>query len=145
MLSTRNYPYSLIRFQRKRILNYSFIQIRIRILSAITAFGKVISNSAFAEADVIVEQEYRTPAQEHAYLQPEAGLGYIDEEGRVTVVVAGQWTHADQEQIAHALDLPLDQVRVIYPAIGGAFGGREDMSGANRTGISRLAFEAKGN
>lgn len=83
---------------------------------------------AFADADVIIQGEYRTPAQEHAYLQPEAGLGYIDEEGRVTVQVAGQWTHEDQEQIAHALGLPLDQVRVIYPAIGGAFGGREDMS-----------------
>jgi CO/xanthine dehydrogenase Mo-binding subunit len=86
------------------------------------------SDAAFANADVIVEDIYRTPAQEHAYLQPEAGLGYLDEEGRVTVVVAGQWTHEDQEQIAHALGLPLDQVRVIYPAIGGAFGGREDMS-----------------
>jgi CO/xanthine dehydrogenase Mo-binding subunit len=76
----------------------------------------------------IVVGEYQTPFQEHAYLQPEAGLAYIDEEGRVTVQVAGQWTHEDQEQIAHALQLPLDQVRVIYPAIGGAFGGREDMS-----------------
>ncbi len=46
----------------------------------------------------------------------------------MTVVVGGQWTHEDQEQIAHALNLPLDKVRVIYPAIGGAFGGREDMS-----------------
>jgi CO/xanthine dehydrogenase Mo-binding subunit len=85
-------------------------------------------DAAFAQADVIVEKEYDTPAQEHAYLQPEAGLAYIDEEGRVTVVVAGQWTHEDQDQIAHALNLPKDQVRVIYPAIGGAFGGREDMS-----------------
>jgi len=84
--------------------------------------------AGFAQAAVIVEGEYRTPAQEHAYLQPEAGIAYIDEKGRVTVKVAGQWTHEDQEQIAHALDLPLDQVRVIYPAIGGAFGGREDMS-----------------
>jgi len=83
---------------------------------------------AFNQADLIIEGEYRTPAQEHAYLQPEAGLSYIDEEGRVTVIVAGQWTHEDQQQIAHALDLPDDQVRVIYPAIGGAFGGREDMS-----------------
>jgi CO/xanthine dehydrogenase Mo-binding subunit len=82
----------------------------------------------FADADVIVESEYHTPAQEHAYLQPEAGVGYIDDAGRVTVVVGGQWVHEDQEQIAHALGLPLDQVRVIYPAIGGAFGGREDMS-----------------
>ncbi|MES0361279.1 MAG: xanthine dehydrogenase family protein molybdopterin-binding subunit [Anaerolineales bacterium] len=84
--------------------------------------------SALDQAHVIVEQEYRTPAQEHAYLQPEAGLGYMDEEGRVTVEVAGQWTHEDQEQIAHALGLPKEQVRIIYPAIGGAFGGREDMS-----------------
>ncbi len=76
----------------------------------------------------IVVGEYQTPFQEHAYLQPEAGLAYLDEEGRVTVQVAGQWTNEDQEQIAHALQLPLDQVRVIYPAIGGAFGGREDMS-----------------
>jgi CO/xanthine dehydrogenase Mo-binding subunit len=84
--------------------------------------------AGFAAADVIVEGEYHTPAQEHAYLQPEAGLAYIDEQGRVTVEVAGQWTNEDQEQIAHALGLPLEQVRVIYPAIGGAFGGREDMS-----------------
>ena len=84
--------------------------------------------AAFEKADIQVVGEYRTPAQEHAYLQPEAGLAYRDEEGRVTVEVAGQWTHEDQEQIAHALDLPLDQIRVIYPAIGGAFGGREDMS-----------------
>jgi CO/xanthine dehydrogenase Mo-binding subunit len=83
---------------------------------------------AFAAADVVVEGEYRTPAQEHAFLQPEAGVARIDEEGRVTVHVAGQWTHEDQEQIAHSLGLPLERVRVIYPAIGGAFGGREDMS-----------------
>lgn len=84
--------------------------------------------AAFKKADVIVEGVYDTPMQEHAYLQPEAGLGYIDDEGRVTVLVGGQWTHEDQEQIAHSLGLPLEQVRVIYPAIGGAFGGREDMS-----------------
>ncbi len=85
-------------------------------------------DTAFTQADVIIEGEYRTPAQEHAFLQPEAGLGYIDEQGRVTIQVAGQWTHEDQEQIAHALGLPLEEIRVIYPAIGGAFGGREDMS-----------------
>ncbi len=84
--------------------------------------------AGWAAADIVVEGEYDTTWQEHAYLQPEAGLAYIDEEDRVTVLVAGQWTHEDQEQIYHALDLPPEQVRVIYPAIGGAFGGREDMS-----------------
>jgi CO/xanthine dehydrogenase Mo-binding subunit len=84
--------------------------------------------AAWKQAGVIVEAEYRTPSQEHAYLQPEAGLAYLDEEGRVTVVVAGQWASEDQHQIAHALNLPLDRIRVVYPAIGGAFGGREDTS-----------------
>ena len=84
--------------------------------------------AGWADADVTIEGEYTLPYQEHAFLQPEAGLGYIDEEGRVTVEIGGQWVHEDLEQIAHALDLPHDQVRVIYPAIGGAFGGKEDMS-----------------
>ena len=82
----------------------------------------------FAKADVIVEGEYHTPVQEHAYLQPEAGLAYIDDEGRITLECAGQWTHEDQHQVAHALNMPNESVRIIYPAIGGAFGGREDMS-----------------
>lgn len=85
-------------------------------------------DAGWEQADVIVEGEYETTWQEHAYLQPEAGVSYIDEEGRITVVTAGQWTHEDQEQIYHALDLPQEKIRVIYPAIGGAFGGREDMS-----------------
>ncbi len=85
-------------------------------------------SKAFEQADIIIEGDYTTPFQEHAYLQPEAGIGYIDEEGRITVKVAGQWVHEDQEQIAHALNLPKEKIRVIYPAIGGAFGGREDMS-----------------
>jgi CO/xanthine dehydrogenase Mo-binding subunit len=82
----------------------------------------------WAAAAVVVEATYELPYQEHAYLQPEAAVSYVDESDRVTVVVAGQWTVEDQEQIAHALDLPVDRVRVIYPAIGGAFGGREDMT-----------------
>lgn len=86
------------------------------------------TEKAFAEAEVIIEGVYDTPIQEHAYLQPEAGLAYIDEDGRIAVIVGGQWTHEDREQIAHALNVEEEQVRVIYPAIGGAFGGREDMS-----------------
>lgn len=84
--------------------------------------------AAWAQADVVIEGEYSTGYQEHAYLQPEAGLGYLDEEDRITIVVAGQWVHEDQKQICHALNLPPEKVRIIYPAIGGAFGGREDMS-----------------
>jgi CO/xanthine dehydrogenase Mo-binding subunit len=77
---------------------------------------------------VIIEGEYQTPVQEHAYLQPEAGLALMDDDERIVVYCAGQWTWEDQQQIAHALDIAPDRVRVVYDAIGGAFGGREDMS-----------------
>jgi CO/xanthine dehydrogenase Mo-binding subunit len=85
-------------------------------------------DAAWNQAAVVVEGTYELPYQEHAYLQPEAAVSYVDETGRVTIEIAGQWVHEDQEQIAHALDLPVDRVRIIYPAVGGAFGGREDMS-----------------
>ncbi len=100
--------------------------------------------TAFNRADVIVEGEYRTPAQEHAFLQPEAGVSYYDEEGRITVVVSGQWVHEDQEQIAHSLNLPPEKIRVIYPAIGGAFGGREDMSVQIILALATLRLHERG-
>lgn len=101
-------------------------------------------DAGWAAADIVIEGNYRLPYQEHAYLQPEAGLGYIDEDGRVTVEVAGQWTHEDQEQVAHALGLPADRVRIIYPAIGGAFGGREDMSIQIVLGLAAMRLHAAG-
>ena len=84
--------------------------------------------AGFEAADLIVEGEYHTPVQEHAYLQPEAGLAYIDDQDRVTIAAAGQWSFDEQKQIAHSLGLERDQVRILHPAIGGAFGGREDLS-----------------
>jgi CO/xanthine dehydrogenase Mo-binding subunit len=85
-------------------------------------------DEGWAAADVVIEGSYELPHQEHAYLQVEAASGWVDDAGRITVETTGQWTHEDREQIAHALDLPDDEVRVIYATIGGAFGGKEDMS-----------------
>ncbi len=84
--------------------------------------------AGFAEAAAVVENVYEVPYQEHAYLQPEAGTSWVDAEGIVNVEIAGQWVHEDREQIAHALGLAEERIRVRYPAIGGAFGGREDTS-----------------
>ncbi len=72
--------------------------------------------------------EFATTWQEHAFLQPEAGVAYVDEAGRVVIETAGQWLHEDRKQIAQMLGLPEEQVVVRYAAIGGAFGGREDLS-----------------
>ncbi|MGH2560146.1 MAG: xanthine dehydrogenase family protein molybdopterin-binding subunit, partial [Thermomicrobiales bacterium] len=84
--------------------------------------------SGFAEADVVLDGEFSTSWQEHAYLQPEAGIAFIDDRARVVVESAGQWLHEDRRQIAAILRLPEEQVVVRYAAIGGAFGGREDLS-----------------
>jgi CO/xanthine dehydrogenase Mo-binding subunit len=85
-------------------------------------------SKAFAEADIVLEDEFATTWQEHAFLQPEAGIAYVDDQNRVVVETAGQWLHEDRRQIAAILGLPEDQVVVRYAAIGGAFGGREDLS-----------------
>jgi CO/xanthine dehydrogenase Mo-binding subunit len=84
--------------------------------------------AGFAQADVIVEGVYHTPFIDHAYLQPEAGVARVDKDGKVAVWVGTQWPHEDRRQIAHALGLPEDQIRVIQMATGGAFGGREDIN-----------------
>jgi len=84
--------------------------------------GDVVSG--FAAADVIVEQTYHLSAQEHAYLQPDAGLAWLDDDGCLVVLSAGQWPHDDRRQIARSLDLPEERVRVRYAAIGGSFVGR---------------------
>ena len=84
--------------------------------------------AGFVQADVIVEGVYETPFIDHAYLQPEAGLARVDEDGKVAVWVGTQWPYEDRRQIAHALGLAEEQVRVIQTTTGGAFGGREDIN-----------------
>jgi len=84
--------------------------------------------AAFAQADLVLAGEFATSWQEHAFLQPEAGIAYVDDAGRVVVETAGQWLHEDRRQLAAILGLPEEEVVVRYAAIGGAFGGREDLS-----------------
>lgn len=83
----------------------------------------------FAEADVIVEREYRTPFYEHAFLEPECAVGVPGDDGRFTVYVGSQIPYQDRSQIAACLGVPDSQVRVIGTLIGGGFGGKEDIAG----------------
>jgi len=83
-------------------------------------------DAAFAAADVVIEEEFSTSWQEHAYLQPDAGIAYYEGE-KLVVETAGQWLHEDRRQIAKMLGLAEDDVVIRYAKIGGAFGGREDL------------------
>ncbi|HEX3467890.1 MAG TPA: molybdopterin cofactor-binding domain-containing protein [Candidatus Elarobacter sp.] len=82
---------------------------------------------AFADADVVLSGTFTTSWQEHAYLQPDAGVAYYEGETLV-VETAGQWLHEDLRQIAAMLELEERAISIRYAKIGGAFGGREDLS-----------------
>jgi CO/xanthine dehydrogenase Mo-binding subunit len=94
--------------------------------------------AAFADADAIVEGAFSTSWQEHAYLQPDAGIAYFRGETLV-VETAGQWLHEDRRQLAEIVGLPEERVVVKYAAIGGAFGGREDLSVAALLALATFA------
>jgi xanthine dehydrogenase D subunit len=79
-------------------------------------------------ADVVVTGSYRVGMQDQAFLGPEAGLAVPDGSGGLDLYVATQWLHVDQKQICAALGLPPEQVRLVLAGVGGAFGGREDLS-----------------
>jgi CO/xanthine dehydrogenase Mo-binding subunit len=81
-----------------------------------------------AAGDVTVSGFYEVGQQDQAFLGPESGLAVPDGEGGVDVHVATQWLHVDREQVAPCLGLEPEQVRIHLAGVGGAFGGREDLS-----------------
>lgn len=81
----------------------------------------------FAEADVIVENTYRVQPVDHAYIEPEAGVAWLDDEGVITIRASTQVIEHFRG-IAEVLGLPQNKVRVITPMLGGGFGGKEDIT-----------------
>lgn len=84
-------------------------------------------DQGFAEADVIVENTYHVPFVDHAYLEPESGMAWIDENGVITIRVSTQVIEHFRG-VADVLDLPHNRVRVIGTYVGGGFGGKEDIT-----------------
>jgi CO/xanthine dehydrogenase Mo-binding subunit len=81
-----------------------------------------------AQAEVTVSGHYELSQQDQAFLGPESGLAVPDGEGGVDIHVATQWLHVDRDQVAPCLGLQPEQVRIHLAGVGGAFGGREDLS-----------------
>ncbi len=89
---------------------------------------KIRKGDPAAPAAVTVSGEYLVGMQDQAFLGPEAGLAVPDGQGGVDLYVSTQWLHVDQRQVCAALGLPPEQVRLVLAGVGGAFGGREDLS-----------------
>ncbi|WP_449240997.1 molybdopterin cofactor-binding domain-containing protein [Desulfoscipio gibsoniae] len=81
----------------------------------------------FKEADIIIEDKFRTPMVEHAYIEPETGIG-IYEAGKITVYAPSQGVHYHRSEIAVNLNMPVNKIRVIQTTTGGGFGGKIDNS-----------------
>jgi CO/xanthine dehydrogenase Mo-binding subunit len=79
-------------------------------------------------APVVVALDFEVGMQDQAFLGPESGLAVPAEDGGIDLFVATQWLHVDQGQICRVLGLPAEKVRLSLAGVGGAFGGREDLS-----------------
>ena len=84
-------------------------------------------DAGFTASDLVVEEHYTTQAIEHAYLEPEAGLAYVDHDDVVTVVSPSQNITHHRHMLARIIARPVSKVRFIMSPVGGGFGGKEDM------------------
>ena len=103
------------------------------------------ADAALAKSDVVVTDTFQTQTVDHAFLDLEAGIARYDQsvEGLLTIQVSGQWIHEERRLIALALGLEPGRIRVIQPATGGAFGGREDISIQIHLGLAALKHPNK--
>ncbi len=83
--------------------------------------------AGFAAADLVLEETFSTQQVEHAYLEPEAGLAYVDHDDVVTVISPSQNITHHRHMLAEIIDRPINKVRFIMSPVGGGFGGKEDM------------------
>ena len=104
----------------------------------------------FEDADVIVDQTYRTPTTEHLFLEPECSIGVpagydptrfggncdalatrgeTARHDKTTIYVGSQIPYADRDQAAATLGVDPENVRVVATLMGGGFGGKEDITG----------------
>jgi CO/xanthine dehydrogenase Mo-binding subunit len=103
-----------------------------------TTLRKGDVEAGFRQADLIVERTYRTHSMDHAAMEPEAGLAYMDPTGVLTVLTPTQYPFRDRRQIAPNLGLPMNRVRVMQMPIGGGFGRKDDITAEIHVGLLAL-------
>jgi len=101
------------------------------------------AETGFAEADVVVEAEYETGYQEHAYIEPQGAIAVPGDLGSITVHASAQCPFYIQNAVAKLMGLPLSKVRVVQTATGGAFGGKEDVPSQIGSLVAILAAKAR--
>jgi len=96
------------------------------VLHSKTRKGNV--EEGFRQADVIVENTYRTHVVDHAYIETESGVGMVDPQGNIVIWSGNQCPFRDRRQVAVVLGIRENKIRVIRATTGGAFGGKDDVT-----------------
>lgn len=100
------------------------------------------STEAMAECDAVVEADFHLPWQEHAYLETESGVAWVNEDGFLEIIASTQTPWRDRNELAYALGWPADKIRVTAPYLGGGFGGKDGITVQGLLGLA--AFHAGG-
>lgn len=82
----------------------------------------------FDEADAIVEDLFHTHGQDHAPIEPEAGIAWIDEKDNIVIYSSSQYIYRDRRQVARVLNVPINRIHAIASEMGGGFGRKDDVT-----------------
>ena len=99
------------------------------------------AEKGFSESEVAIERTYTTQTVEHAYLENDSGVAFVHENGQLVILSPSQNIHAHRKTIAEALGLSVENVRVIQTPMGGAFGGKLDVSVGGILGLAALKLK----
>ena len=94
----------------------------------------------FAQSHVVVKKTYSTPLLEHSYLEPDAGAGYLDQDGTLVIYASTQNPHYDQKEVSEILGVNEERVRIIQAATGGGFGSKLDLTVQGFIGLALHHF-----
>ena len=107
-------------------------------LFARTTVRKGDLDQGVRDSDVIVETTYRTHLMDHMAMETESSLAYMDPTGVLTIITSTQYPYRDRRQIAPALNLSMNKVRVVQAPIGGGFGRKDDITSEIHAGLLAL-------
>lgn len=106
---------------------------------------RVIRKGNAAEAlsgcDVVIKKTYRTPHVEHSYLEPDAGAGFVDQDGTLVIYASTQNPHYDLKEVSEILGLEEERIRIIQAATGGGFGSKLDLTVQGYIGLALYHFQ----
>jgi len=91
---------------------------------------------ALSRCEVVIRKTYHTPCLEHSYLEPDAGAGFVDQDGTLVIYASTQNPHYDLKEVSEILSLEEERIRIIQAATGGGFGSKLDLTVQGYIGLA---------